>query len=68
MSTPVPIMLPTKAVKMPIGAPIHQPIVLPIVVVTSEDQLHRTSGLNLIRCGWSASAPFRRLRSSMYAW
>ena len=29
---------------------------------------YRTSGLNLIRCGWSASAPFRRFRSSMYAW
>jgi hypothetical protein len=27
----------------------------------------RTSFLYAIRCGWSASGPFRRLRSSMYA-
>lgn len=27
----------------------------------------RTSGLYLMRWGWSASAPLRRLRSSMYA-
>jgi hypothetical protein len=28
----------------------------------------RTSFLNAIRCGWSASAPFRFFRSSMYDW
>lgn len=28
----------------------------------------RTSFLYAMRCGWSASAPFRRLRSSMYPW
>ena len=26
-----------------------------------------TNGLYLIRCGWSASAPFRFFKSSMYA-
>ena len=28
----------------------------------------RTSFSYAIRCGWSASAPFRRFRSSMYDW
>ncbi len=29
--------------------------------------VHRTNFLYLIRCGWSASGPFRFFRSSMYA-
>ena len=28
----------------------------------------RVSGLNLNRCGWSASTPRRRFRSASYIW
>jgi len=32
-----------------------------------EDKRQRTSFLYFTRCGWSASGPFRRFKSSMYA-